>query len=116
MGKIGMFRPGHVEIRVCGKETERFLNLCRARKIVLYEIIREENGSLRCVLLARDFRQLLPVHRKTGVRIHILKKMDCLFFLRKAEKERRFFLAFFSASYYWQCSPGGSGISILTAI
>ena len=58
MGKIGMFRPGHVEIRVCGKETERFLNLCRARKIVLYEIIREEDGSLRCVLLARDFRQL----------------------------------------------------------
>ena len=83
MGKIGMFRPGHVEIRVCGKETERFLNLCRARKIVLYEIIREEDGSLRCVLLARDFRQLFPVRRKTGVRIHILKKNGLPFFLAK---------------------------------
>ena len=95
MGKIGMFRPGHVEIRVCGKETERFLNLCRARKIVLYEIIREEDGSLRCVLLARDFRQLFPVRRKTGVRIHILKKNGLPFFLAKSRKRKAFFLGLF---------------------
>ena len=95
MGKIGMFRPGHVEIRVCGKETERFLNLCGARKIVLYEIIREEDGSLRCVLLARDFRQLLPVRRKTGVRIHILKKNGLPFFLAKSRKRKAFFLGLF---------------------
>ena len=95
MRKIGMFRPGHVEIRVCGKETERFLNLCRARKIVLYEIIREEDGSLRCVLLARDFRQLFPVRRKTGVRIHILKKNGLPFFLAKSRKRKAFFLGLF---------------------
>ena len=92
MGKIGMFRPGYVEIRVCGRETERFLNLCGTRKIVLYEIIREEEGSLRCVLLARDFRQLLPVRRKTGVRIHILQKHGLPFFLAKSRKRKAFFL------------------------
>jgi len=65
---------GFLEISVSGDQLERFLNLCHARAVSLERIryLSEKNITTRISI--NDFRKLLPIHRKTRVRIHILKK------------------------------------------
>ena len=40
------FRKGAVRIRVQGEQTERFLNLCKAREIKISKLIRTGEQSL----------------------------------------------------------------------
>ena len=86
------FWSGYVRIRVQGKETERFLNLCKSRGIRLKKIIRTGRESLELTLSLRDFFLLQPVRRKTGAKIHILEKHGLPFFLAKSRKRKAFFL------------------------
>ena len=40
MKKYAGFRNGYVRVRIYGEETERFLNLCRAREIRISDLRR----------------------------------------------------------------------------
>ena len=68
------FRKGIVRIRVQGEQTERFLNLCKARKIKISSLDRTGEQSLEGDFGIQDFLRLSPIRRKTGVKIHILEK------------------------------------------
>ena len=74
MKKYTGFRNGYVRVRIYGEQTERFLNLCRAREIRISDLRRESELSLTGCLQIRDFFRLAPIHRKTKVKIHILEK------------------------------------------
>ena len=46
MKKYAGFRNGYVRVRIYGEQTERFLNLCRAREIRISDLRRESELSL----------------------------------------------------------------------
>ena len=85
---------GFLEISVSGDQLERFLNLCHARAVSLERIryLSEKNITTRISI--NDFRKLLPIHRKTRVRIHILKKRGLPFLLLRIQKRKCFTAGF----------------------
>ena len=85
---------GFLELSVSGDQLERFLNLCHARAVSLERIryLSEKNITTRISI--NDFRKLLPIHRKTRVRIHILKKIGLPFLLLRIQKRKCFTAGF----------------------
>ena len=57
------FRKGAVRIRVQGEQTERFLNLCKAREIKISRLIRTGDQSLEGNILIADFFRLSPIQK-----------------------------------------------------
>ena len=92
------FRKGTVRIRVQGEQTERFLNLCKAREIKISRLIRTGDQSLEGNILIADFFRLSPIHRKTGVKIHILEKHGLPFFFYRSKKRKAFFIGIFACA------------------
>ena len=86
------FRKGYVRVRIQGEQTERFLNLCRARRIKIYDLTRNADQCLNGCFQLQDFFRLLPVRRKTKVKIHILEKHGLPFFFYRSKKRKAFFL------------------------
>ena len=95
MKKYAGFRNGYVRVRIYGEQTERFLNLCRAREIRISDLRRESELSLTGCLQIRDFFRLAPIHRKTKVKIHILEKHGLPFFFYRSKKRKAFFIGIF---------------------
>ena len=92
------FRKGTVRIRVQGEQTERFLNLCKAREIKISRLIRTGDQSLEGNILIADFFRLSPIHRKTCVKIHILEKHGLPFFFYRSKKRKAFFIGIFACA------------------
>ena len=65
---------GYVIILVRGENLERFLNLCKSRKVYMEKIRYREDGQLMAQMQAADFFRLRPLRNKTGVHIQIIKK------------------------------------------
>lgn len=95
MRGILRFLKGYVCLSVEGRQLERFLNLCRCQKIPLYEIKWVEEHKLNVSLYYKDFFKLLFIRRKTGVRIHILKKQGIPFWLNRSKERKGFFAGIF---------------------
>lgn len=83
---------GFVKISISGDQIERFLNLCRARGILLENIRLTEAKKLTAHISITDFKTLAPIHSKTHVHIHILEKRGLPFFLYRS-RQRKCFLA-----------------------
>ena len=83
-----------VRIRVTGREPERFFNLCGHHNITLWDVT-EHKGCFEMSLLPEDFFRLLPIRRKSGVRIRIQKKQALPFFYRRSLKRKAFFIGIF---------------------
>ncbi|MDD3279347.1 MAG: sporulation protein YqfD [Lachnospiraceae bacterium] len=85
---------GYVTIRVHGKDAERFLNLCAARKIILNQLV-ENQGYYSMNLCVSDYKKLQPICRKTNCKVHILSKHGLPFFFYRNRKRKAFFAGFF---------------------
>ena len=81
---------GFLEISVSGDQLERFLNLCHARDVSLEKIRHRSEKTITTNISISDFRKLIPIHRKTRVRIHILKKRGLPFWLYRSKKRKCF--------------------------
>ena len=64
---------GYVIILVRGENLERFLNLCKSRKVYMEKIRYREDGQLMAQMQAADFFRLRPLRNKTGVHIQIIQ-------------------------------------------
>lgn len=83
------FLKGYVRIRVTGFSTERFLNLCSNYGIILWKIAPGVNCYEMYISLPGFFR-LSPIVRKTGTRVHILKRCGFPFIWQKWRKRKVF--------------------------
>ena len=92
MEKLICFWKGCIKIQVRGEQTERFLNLCRGRKICIRNLCCHPDGALTGILAVKDFFLLGPLCRKTGVRIHIVEKHGLPFFFYRSKKRKAFFI------------------------
>lgn len=73
---------GYVYVIIYGYFPERFLNLCNARKIKLWNVKRTEKGYVLS-LSVKDYKKLRPIVRKTKTRPRILKKKGLPFVLKR---------------------------------
>lgn len=106
---------GYVRVRLTGRSPERFFNLCRSSKILLWNIACEKE-EYRFFLLLPDFYRIRPFARKAGVRVRIQEKMGLPFFLYRNRKRKlfavgaaSFFLLLFVLSrFIWNISFSGN--------
>ena len=106
---------GYVRVRLTGRSPERFFNLCRSSKILLWNIACEKE-EYRFFLLLPDFYRIRPFARKAGVRVRIQEKLGLPFFLYRNGKRKlfavgaaSFFLLLFVLSrFIWNISFSGN--------
>lgn len=106
---------GYVRVRLTGRSPERFFNLCRSSKILLWNIACEKE-EYRFFLLLPDFYRIHPFARKAGVRVRIQEKLGLPFFLYRNRKRKlfavgaaSFFLLLFVLSHFiWNISFSGN--------
>jgi len=79
---------GYLCITVSGNFTERFINVCAAKNILLWDIIKISNGRIRCKISVRAFRKLPQIAYKTGVRVKINAKCGFPFFIRRYRQRK----------------------------
>ena len=94
---------GCLKLRIQGVFRERFLNLCNARGIELWNVsIRKD--ALEGWILKSSFFQLRPIVRKTKVKVVVLKKSGLPFLLPKLRQRAFFVLGAFLAVGFWVIS------------
>lgn len=106
---------GYVCVRLTGRSPERFFNLCRSSKILLWNIACEKE-EYRFFLLLPDFYRIRPFAKKAGVRVCIQEKLGLPFFLYRNRKRKlfavgsaSFFLLLFVLSrFIWNISFSGN--------
>ena len=82
MEKFYRWVGGYMEMQMTGYSPERFLNLCSARGIEIWDLWHAGEGYGFFMRL-KDFRRIRPLARKSGVRLKIRQRMGLPFFLRK---------------------------------
>lgn len=80
--KFIRFITGYVCFTACGGFPERFLNLCRMRGIILWEL-RSADGVLYAKTDRPAYRRIRSVAKKSGMKVRIRKKCGLPFFLNR---------------------------------
>lgn len=73
---------GVLQIKLTGYSPERFLNLCNARNIPIWDLLYQDDGYVFWMSLG-GFRRVRPLVRKSQVKLRILKREGIPFFLRR---------------------------------
>ena len=71
--KFLRFLSGYVSLIAEGGFPERFINLCRLRGILLWEL-RCKDGVITACMGRKDYLKIRPVAKKSGMRVRIKKK------------------------------------------
>ena len=75
---------GFVSFEINGGFTERFINLCAAKHIAIWDVGIQNNTLTACILV-KKFRRLRAIAKKSGCKLKITKKYGLPFFLNKME-------------------------------
>ena len=79
---------GYVRITVEGFFIERFINICKAKEILLWGIKREKASIMHANISIKNFKQVKEISKKTKCRVHIKRKKGIPFFLNKYKKRK----------------------------
>ena len=79
------FIIGYLEVEFSGDVAEVILNICAKQGISLWSIKRRDR-KIRGFITVRDFKTLPRVAKKSGIRVHILKKRGFPFIVRRYKK------------------------------
>ena len=85
---ILFFLRGYLTITVTGNFPERFLNVCTQKNILLWDIVRISEKTVRCRISVRGFKKLIPISYRTGVHVHIIAKHGFPFLLYRYRKRK----------------------------
>lgn len=91
---------GYLRIRVSGFSSERFMNLCSNRGILLWDIVREGDVYEMNIHL-KAFLALRPIVRKTGTRVAVMERYGFPFFVPKLLKRKVFLTGLMVAMAFW---------------
>lgn len=84
---LSFFR-GYLVITVTGNFTERFINVCTARNILLWDITRISRRTIRCKISVRAFKKLPKIAYDTGVTVKINARHGLAFFLQRYRRRK----------------------------
>ena len=86
---------GYLKIRVTGYSPERFLNLCKNKKIAIWGLESGHNVYDMYIKVS-GFRKLKPILRKTQTKVSILERYGLPFFFHHYRKRKLFFVGIFT--------------------
>ncbi len=86
--KVLAYLKGFLVITVTGNFTERFINVCAAQNILLWDITRISAKTIRCKISVRGFKKLIKIAYNTGVTVKINTKHGFPFFLKRYKKRK----------------------------
>ena len=100
---------GYLKIVVEGYYIERFINICTNKKILIWNLKRENGVKLYLNIGINDFKKISEVCRKTKCKVKIESKHGIPFLLQKYKKRKIFlllliivaFCIYFSSNYVW---------------
>jgi similar to stage IV sporulation protein len=81
---------GYLIIRIQGTAPERFINLCSNKKIFIWDLKQTDN-QYEFHIVAKNYKQLKPVARKTGIVPRIIHKSGLPFLMHRYKKRVGFF-------------------------
>ena len=96
---------GYVRIGVNGFSPERFMNLCSNKGIVLWDILKTDDGYEMCICL-NSFFELRPIVRKTGTKVVVLERYGLPFLVPKLKRRKMFLAGALLAVTFWIWSTG----------
>ena len=103
--RVLRYAGGYLKVRMTGLTSERFLNLCMARGITLWELSRSDREALCFFISIKDFRRIGPLVKKAGVHVKITGRFGLPFFLYRNRRRKLYF-------WFYSLCPGLSGISV----
>ena len=83
---------GYVNIKVEGFFVERFINMCLAQDIFLWNIKYENNALVKLKISVADFRKIKKIAKKTKSKVKIEKKEGLPFLLYHYRKRKIFLI------------------------
>ena len=81
---------GYLNIEVEGIFVERFINICKSKGILLWNVKMEKGVLLYANIGISDYKQIRTVARKIGTKIRIKKKCGIPFILNRYKKRKIF--------------------------
>ena len=81
---------GYVKIFVEGYYIERFINICKNEKIVIWNLKRDKNIRLYLNVGKKEFKKICKIAKKTKCSVKIKNKKGLPFLLYKYKKRKIF--------------------------
>ena len=82
---------GYVRITVEGYYIERFINICRKNKIIIWNLKRDKSVRLNLNIGIKDFKEIKKIEKKTKCKVKIIKKKGLPFLFNRYKKRKIFF-------------------------
>ena len=86
---------GYVNIKIEGFYIERFINICKSKGILLWNMKREKSSILYANIGINDFKIIKNIARTSNCNIKLNKKMDYHLFLIDIKKEKCFLFYYY---------------------
>ena len=108
-------RAGYLRVSLKGFSPERFLNLCAANNIVIWDLRYVEDGY-QFLITIRDFRRVRPLVRKSHVHLIIMGRYGLPFFLHRNRRRKLygagigafFLILFLMSQFIWNITIEGN--------
>ena len=81
---------GYLNISIEGYYIERFINICKNNKIMIWNLKRDKEINLTLNLGIKDFKRICEIAKKTRCKVKIEKKKGLPFLLHKYKKRKIF--------------------------
>ena len=100
---------GYLGITIEGYYIERFINMCRSNKIMIWHLKRKKDVQLNFRVGVHDFKEVCKIAKKTRCKIKIDRKRGLPFLLHRYKKRKIFFalliliifLTVLSSNFVW---------------
>ena len=100
---------GYLNIDVEGYYIERFINICKNKQILIWNIKKKSNTKISIRVGVNEFKQICKIAKKTKCKVKIKRKKGIPFLFNKYKKRKIFlillililFLIFLSSNFVW---------------
>lgn len=100
---------GYVRVEIEGYYIERFINICKNKKILIWNLKRDKGVKLYFNIGIKEFKELSEIARKTKCKVKIQRKRGMPFILNKYKKRKIFAICliilalgiYSSSKYIW---------------
>ena len=90
--KIINYISGYLRIVVEGYYIERFINICRNRNYMMWNIKKVNDINIALNIEIKNFKEICKIAKKTQCKVRIKAKKGLPFFLNKYKKRKLFAL------------------------
>lgn len=105
---------GYLFVRIKGNSPERFINLCRSRDVLIWNI-KKCDGGYEFLIPVEHFKELRYIAKKTKTRPYIRRRKGFPFYIKKIWKRKGlcvgvtafFFLLYFLSTFIWDIQFSG---------